>query len=197
MGDRLDTSVDLPIQVTECRGRVVNSLFRIRSSGLLCRVVCWLYTKVSEEHTASIFSPGGVSMFFRNSGAQSKGHVRFKILAGKMTMLFMWVVSVYESTSRHNAKHGQPKGSTAQQLRRTASVATFTSVWTYLFVYLLVREISGSHGDEYSLVGIDRRFRGAYCLHHRPFTPTRLYGSTSQKALIILFICSLFNDAFE
>jgi hypothetical protein len=101
MGDRLDTSVDLPIQVTECRGRVVNILFRIRSSGLLCRVVCWLYTKVSEEHTASIFSPGGGNMFFRNSGAQPKGHVRFKILTGKMTMLFMWVVSVYESTRRH------------------------------------------------------------------------------------------------
>jgi hypothetical protein len=42
-----------------------------------------------------------------------------------------------------------------------------------------------------SLVGLDRRFRGAYCLHnqgddiHRS-TPTRLNGATSQKTIIFI-----------
>jgi hypothetical protein len=35
----------------------------------------------------------------------------------------------------------------------------------------------------FSLVGVDRHFRGVYCLRYRA-TPTRLNSATSQKALI-------------
>jgi hypothetical protein len=85
-------------------------------------------------------------------------------------------------------------------------------------------EISGSHGDEYEVyrvfwsvaqcshVEVDRRFRGAYCLHHqdddssplkRRSTSTWLHGATSQKTLN--FMCSpivhnfplLYHEGFE
>jgi hypothetical protein len=51
-----------------------------------------------------------------------------------------------------------------------------------------------------SLVDVDRRFRGAYCLHHqsnphRPLkrrsTPTRLHGAISQKAVILSNVVKL------
>jgi hypothetical protein len=46
-----------------------------------------------------------------------------------------------------------------------------------------------------SLVGVDRRFRGAYCLHHQGDesspTPLRLHGAISQKALVFSYLSSL------
>jgi hypothetical protein len=40
-----------------------------------------------------------------------------------------------------------------------------------------------------SLAGVDRRFRGAYCLHYQSDIGARLQGAISQKALIIIFTC--------
>jgi hypothetical protein len=37
-----------------------------------------------------------------------------------------------------------------------------------------------------SLVEIDRRFRGVYCLHHQGAISTRLHGATSQKTVIFI-----------
>jgi hypothetical protein len=36
-----------------------------------------------------------------------------------------------------------------------------------LATILLICEISSSHGGEYDVMIVDRRFRGAYCLHHQ------------------------------
>jgi hypothetical protein len=43
----------------------------------------------------------------------------------------------------------------------------------------------------YSLIGVDRRFRRAYCLHHlkRMSVLTKLHGATSQNAAILV-ICN-------
>jgi hypothetical protein len=52
-----------------------------------------------------------------------------------------------------------------------------------------------------NLVGADRRFKGAYCLHHQgdrwallkcQYNPTRLHGATSQKAVI--FLLNFYSD---
>jgi hypothetical protein len=48
-----------------------------------------------------------------------------------------------------------------------------------------------------SLVGVDRRFRGAYCLHHQgdeSSSPTRLHGATSQKALTFMIVMIYSNN---
>jgi hypothetical protein len=63
-------------------------------------------------------------------------------------------------------------------------------------VYLKIRDFWDV--APFSLVGVYRRFRGVYCLHHqtdessqdtplkRRSTPRRLHGATSQKALIFI-----------
>jgi hypothetical protein len=61
-----------------------------------------------------------------------------------------------------------------------------------------------------SLVGVDRRFRGVYCLHHqsdkswrqyaslkRHFTPTRLHGCISQKVLIIIDVVLFYEEVLS
>jgi hypothetical protein len=40
----------------------------------------------------------------------------------------------------------------------------------------------------FSLIEVDRHFRGVYCLHHEGTLTMRLHGTISQKAVFFIFV---------
>jgi hypothetical protein len=55
---------------------------------------------------------------------------------------------------------------------------------------IYVNRLSGTTKrlEDDCLLEIDRRFRGAYCLHHRVTAYTRLQGATFHKTAIFILI---------
>jgi hypothetical protein len=133
---------DYTVQICIGQGTSYLSLEGLSSSGIWCRVVLWMSTDVSEEHTASIFSVEKISSLETSKQVASRIMLATCMLAEPIySTLKMEAICSSETSvkTQRTIRHHIPEYYTLHNHRcehlkfYKNNFAFFTGLWKYLF----------------------------------------------------------------